>query len=227
MSDANEQTAKSPNAPTADRMAKARAAKTAKDNRIAELEAQIAALQEKAAGVQTVPEPPAARPGEYFIGGTDSAGKPVLLKRKWKRADVEKMYPPVTFAPTLSIPVSPHGVKPQWVLVPGKIVTVPSIVKDIHDAQLFSIQRQSEGYRVSDEQTKRVFDAAMNDPLKSRHFEGLKHVGYGWPMEALQAAGRGLGDSAEEMARIGWEPEVGFPGGYSGKPLPQADAKKV
>ena len=225
MSDANEQTAKSPNAPKADRMAKARAAKTAKDNRIAELEAQIAALQGQATA--PAPEPPAAKPGEYFIGGTDSAGKPVLLKRKWKRPDVERLYPTVTFAPTLSIPVSPHGVRPAWILVPGKIVTVPSIVKDIHDAQLFAIQRQSEGYRVSDEQTKRIFDAALNDPLKSRHFEGLKHVGYGWNMDALQAAGRGLGDSAEEMARIGWEPEVGFPGGYNGKPLPQADAKKV
>ena len=55
MSDANEQTAKGPSAPKADRMAKARAAKTAKDNRIAELEAQIAALQEHKSQIGEAP----------------------------------------------------------------------------------------------------------------------------------------------------------------------------
>jgi hypothetical protein len=194
-----------------------------KPDRIAQLEAQVAVLaanlKSQPAAEAPIPEAP-VKPGEYFVGGTDPAsGKPLMVKKRWTRSDVVRAYPAVEFAPAISTIVSPHGVKPVWQLEIGKIVTVPSIVKDIHDAQLFAIRRQSEGYQVSENHAKAVFDAAKNDPLKGRHFEGMRHVGYGWNAEALAAAGRGLGDSAEEMSRIGWEPEVGFPGGYNGKPI--------
>ena len=223
MSEANEPTAKSPTAPKQDRMAAARAAKKNQKDDIAELRAQIAALSERLSE-KTAPigaDAPSGEPGEYFVAGTDTqTGKPVYRKRKWTKGDVEKKYPSVTFAPTLSTPIRPHGV--TYVLEAGKIATVPSIVKDIHDQMVLAIRRQSEGYRVSAEQTSAIFEAAKNDTGKGRHFEGLKHIGYGWPLEALEAVARGLGDDAAEMERIGWEPEVGFPGGFGGKPLPES-----
>lgn len=225
MSESNEPTAPSPNAPT-DKAAKARAAKAAKkQDRTAALEAQIAELRQMisekvAPKAALVPEPPASRPGEYFIGGVDpSTGRPILQKRRWRRSDVEREYPMVEFVPQQTVIVSPHGVRPAWRLEQGKPATVPSIVKDIHDSQIVAIQRQSM-YKVSETVSKAVFEQALNDPLKGRHFEGLKHVGYGWPMEALTAVSQGRGDDAKAMEEIGWEPEIGFPGGYNGKPLP-------
>ena len=229
MSEANEPTAKSPNAPKAERMAKARAGKAEKADRLTHLETQIAALktmlesQSKAAaatgtGSDILTE---YKPGEYFVGGVDaSTGRPVMRKRRYSRSDIEKLYPAVTFAPAISLLTRPHGV--SYDLEAAKIVTVPSIVKDIHDAVVFSIRRQSEGYKVSAEQSRRVFDAAQNDPIKGRHYEPLRHVGYGWPIEALQQVAKGRGNDAKAMEEIGWESEVGFPGGYSGKPLPEA-----
>ena len=229
MSEANEPTAKSPNAPKADRMSKARAAKSVKHDRVAQLEAQVSKLttlvesQQRAAaatgtGSDILTE---YKPGEYYVGGIDaSTGRPVMRKRRYSRSDIEKMYPAVTFAPSLTLNARPHGI--SYSLEASKIVTVPSIVRDIHDAVVFSIRRQSEGYRVSDEQSKRVFDAAKSDYGKGRHFTGLEHVGYGWPIEALQMVAKGRGNDAKAMEEIGWEPEVGFPGGYGGKPLPEA-----
>ena len=229
MSEAKEPTAVSPKAPKPDRFAKARAAKADKSDRVSRLEAQIKELKElvtsqsRAAGATGVGSDILAeyRPGEYYVGGVDaSTGRQVMRKRRYTKTDVEKLYPPVTFAPIISVPVRPHGI--TYELRGSEIVTVPSIVKDIHDAMVFSIRRQSEGYRVSDEQSKRVFDAAKGDPGKGRHFTGLEHIGYGWSVEALQMVAKGRGNDAKAMEEIGWESEIGFPGGYDGKPLAEA-----
>lgn len=229
MSESNEPTATSPNAP-ADRMAKARQAKVekakaqeAEADRFAALEAQVLALAsqlkaaQSVASVETVHE--TYRPGEYFVGGVDENGKKVIRKRRWTKADIERMYPTVEFAPAITSPISPHGITYQ--VEAGKIFRGPSIVKDIHDQTVAGIQRQSM-YRVSDADSRQVFEAARNDPLKGKYFEPIKHVGYGWPLEALTAVAKGLGDDAKAMDDIGWESEVGFPGGYNGKPLPVA-----
>lgn len=233
MADANEPTAAGPNAPKQDRMAKARAAKKTKTDEVADLKAQVERLSQLVqsqyqSGERETRAPESISeeyaPGAYFVGGIDAAtGKPVTRKRRWARADVERAYPKVTFAATRDCVISPHGI--PYELVAGKVVTVPSIVKDLYDAQEFSVRRQSEGYRVSEEQSRQVFAAAKSDPFKGRHFTGLEHVGYGWPQEALDAVAHGHGDDGKTMEAIGWEPEVGFPGGFNGKPLPGVEIK--
>jgi hypothetical protein len=227
MAESNEPTATSPSAPT-DRAAKARAAKAAKragDSEIAALREQVERLSQIVASqqqsvVSIIPENvnPAHAPGAYFIAGVDESGRKVFRKRKWTRVDIERAFPVVSFAPVITEVIRPMGV--EYRLTAGAVATVPSIVKDLHDAMVLSIRRQSEGYRVSDEQSRRVFDEAKADPIKGRHYEPLKHVGFGWPIEPLTAVAQGKGDDPKTMEAIGWESEVGFPGGYEGKPIP-------
>ena len=52
-------------------------------------------------------------------------------KLGWSRADIEALYPPVTFTPTENIPVTVFG--KTWYLFADQEITVPSCVKGVYD----------------------------------------------------------------------------------------------
>lgn len=230
MTESNDPTSTGPNGQ--DKMAKARAAKAAKktlEQQLAAMQAHIDQLQaqlDKAPVVSeeyVVPGPeakPGEQPGEYVEDGKDPAtGRIIYRKRRWSRAEIERRYPQVTFTPMLTNTYKPHGITRGWDLQFGKPATVPSIVKDLHDDQLKAIQNQTEGYPgFSDTQERAAFEATRKS--HSPHFSPVKHVDFGWPEGALAAQAKmNAGAPAIDPATVGHEPEVGFPGGFNGKPL--------
>lgn len=221
MTEADEPTAKSPNAPKRGRPKKQ---STPAESAILALQQQVAALQAQLNKAPVVSESVGdgeghvMTPGEYFEDGIDAATKQTRIsKRRWSRAEIDKRYPKVTFTPMISMPVKPHGItKNGYDLFAGKEATVPSIVKDIYDNAVRSIEAQSKAYPgATQEQERAIFEAARNDPLRGRHATPLQHVGYGWSESALRAAASGTIDPTHE-------PEQGFPGGYKGAPIDEA-----
>lgn len=218
--DANEQTAKSPNAPKRGRPKKTQ---TAEASAILALQQQIAELTARLNAAPVIDDKPGEEaqpdqvPGEYYEDGKDpQTGQPRIRKRRWSRALIDQRYDKITFTPMLTVTVKPHGItKGGYVLAAGTPFTGPSIVKVIHDDQMLAIRRQSEGYPgASPEQERVIFDTARKDPLRGRHATPLQHVGTGWSESALRAAAAGTVDPTHE-------PEQGFPGGFGGKPLPE------
>lgn len=233
VTESNDPTASGPKGQ--DRMAKVRAAKAAKKqetDRISALEAHIAKLQEQLDKAPVISEEyvrpgpvakPGQQPGEYIEDGRDpSTGRVVYRKRRWSRAQIEQRYPPTTFTPMLTNTYKPHGVTKGWTIEYGKQITVPCIVKDMHDDQLKAIQMQTEGYPgFSDTQERAAFEATRKQ--KAPHFSPVKHVDFGWPEAALAAQAKmNAGAAAIDPSSVGHEPEVGFPGGFNGKPFPEA-----
>mgnify|MGYP001616853977 FL=1 len=211
MTDANEQTAKSPNAPKRGRpfgrKSPADAAILALQQQLAELKGQLG----KKEGIESViPGPevkPGQTPGRYAINVDPDSGmiKPGV-KTRWSREAILNTYQLVTFTPMVSMPVKPHGMtKGGWELIAGEAATVPSIVKDIYDNAIRAVSRQTAAYPgASAAQEQQIFDATLK--TKGPHFTPVKHVGFGWSESALQAAARGTIDPSHE-------PEVGFPQG--------------
>lgn len=223
MTESNEPTSTGPNAQ--DRMAKARAAKAAKQGdaeRIAQLEQQLReaeaklVFQREAALVAGPTAKSGQRPGTYVL---DKDGRPVN-KLRWSREIIEQTYEKVTFVPMLTISVRPHGItRGEWQLEAGKQTVVPTIVKDIHDNSLRAIQMQTEAYKGwSGDQERTAFEATRKS--KAPHFSPVQHIDYGWPLPALEAQAKiNAGADPIDPSSVGHEPELGFPGGYGGKPL--------
>jgi len=220
--DANDLTAKSPNGPKRGRPKGSK--NKFKDNETAQL---LRAMQEKIEELEgkleskgktalltdeTVVAGPEAKdgqtPGTYI---NDPKLNVPIGKVRWSRAIIEKTYPPVTFTPMMNTTVRPHGItRGEWVLAAGTPITAPSIVRDIYENSMKSLDgaRQWKGFDA--DQERAAFDATIT--TKTPHASPIKHVGVGWPESALIAGRDGKVDP-------NWEPEVGFPGGYGGKPL--------
>lgn len=221
MTESNEPTTTSPNAPKKRGRPFGKQV-TSEASAILELQKQLSELRAQMQSAPVVSPDTSAQdgqgayvPGEYFEDGIDAATKqPKISKRRWNRSLIEQRYPSVKFTPMVSMPVKPHGItRGGWDLLAGKEITVPSIVKDIYDNSILAIERQTKGYPgATQDQERAIFDAARNDPTKGRHATPLQHVGFGWSESALKAAAAGAVDPSHE-------PEQGFPGGYKGQPL--------
>lgn len=216
MTEADEPTVKSPNAPKRGRPKKQ---STPAESAILALQQQVAALTAQLNKAPVVSEEFTAgpevqvgqTPGEYVEDGKDAAtGRPVFRKRRWSRAEIERRYEAVTFTPMITMPVKPHGItKGGWELTAGQTVTVPSIVKDLYQIAMDSIVRQTAAYPgATAAQEKDIFDAALK--AKGLHYTPVKHVGFGWSESALVAAANGTIDPSHE-------PELGFPAGEAVK----------
>lgn len=105
-------------------------------NRLAQA---LAEKQEKVA------DSPKLQPGEVMQVGQDPGKQPIYSKVRWTRRDLEKKYPPVTFAPERSMIVAPHGVR--YELVVGRTITVPAAVKEVHDDITYRERQQQFIYR--------------------------------------------------------------------------------
>ena len=217
---ANEPTAPSPNAPKRGRPFGKK--QTSEASAILALQQQLADLRAEIAATPIVsdqyvtPGPEAKvgqRPGEYVEEGKDpGTGRPILKKLRWSRPMIESRYPSVTFTPMKDMDVRPHGItRGEWKLAAGQEITVPSIVKDLYENSMRAIAFQVDGYPgFSSEQERTAFEATLKK--KGPHATPVKHVDFGWSESALWAARNGTIDPTHE-------PEVGFPGGYNGRPL--------
>lgn len=70
-------------------------------------------------------------PGTYVQVGVDASGAALMRKVRWTKPMIESTYPPVTFVPMRDFTCGPHGI--IYRIEPGKMVTVPQIVKDLYD----------------------------------------------------------------------------------------------
>lgn len=134
--------------PKTDKMAAARAAKAAKKaaqpkeemvpvSMVLDLQRRLAELESKSIPT-TIPEAPPAsaenRPGSYTKVWTDKTGNDLFRKVRWNKTWMEQTYPMVTFTPSESMIVLPHGVK--YELQGAVEITVPSIVRTTFEDQL-------------------------------------------------------------------------------------------
>lgn len=143
--------------PKVDKMAKARAAKAAKQKnmvsvplslletmqkQIAQLQQQ-AALRDAAAALPDVDVPRTTEGGEERQPGTivnisSDPTRPELRKVRWTRPDLAKRYTMVELTPEMNLWVAPHGVGYQ--LLRRRKVLVPSIVRDLYEAELARLE---------------------------------------------------------------------------------------
>ena len=79
---------------------------------------------------------------ERIPGMILDAGKLTTHKLPYKRSDLERIYPMLTFTPEETIPITLQGITYQ--LEADKPITVPSAIKDIYDNYRKS-RRQSAG----------------------------------------------------------------------------------
>lgn len=179
--DPNEPLAEGTPPEPSDRMAKARAAKKSKkaaaprvdDNALAalilnlsqkvnDLEAKLAQKDaERDIDLSAIPAAKEIPPGGYFNVGT--VDRPDIYKKRWTKADLEKNYPSVTFRPIATVTVSPHGF--AYPLTQNVDVTVPSIVRDLHDEYIASQQLEGRRYRsLSFAENVALAEQAMDAP---------------------------------------------------------------
>lgn len=116
-----------------------------------QLEALLARVEkleaEKAEDIEITADLPQAQglqPGQYVnVGAPNQA--PDLRKVRWTKAAIEKAYQPVTFVPLINVTVAPHGI--PYGLRRNQQVTVPSIVRDLHDTEFHHQEHQFDRYR--------------------------------------------------------------------------------
>lgn len=164
--------------PVPDKMAKARAAKKNKAkteraedrvlatlieqmaNRITELE------RDKKDGlmeVEITSATPGAphQPGSYVQVGP--ADRPNLIKVRWTRDDVERLFEMIDFTPEQGMTVTWNGLK--YDLVRRKTVRVPVFVKELHDNEIFRQEHGNDAYRpVSLAEHANAAQRAMESP---------------------------------------------------------------
>lgn len=223
MTESTEPTAEGPNAPKKRGRPFGKKQPTSEASAILALQAELTALKAQVNKQPIVseqyitPGPVAVNgqtPGEYVEDGKDpGTGRPILKKRRWSRAEIERRYEKVTFTPMVSMPVNPHGLTggQGWNLTAGQEITVPTIVRTLYDNAMRANEFQVAGYPgFSSEQERAAFEATLKS--KGPHATPVKHVGFGWSESALRAAAAGTVDPSHE-------PERGFPGGYEGKSL--------
>lgn len=126
----------------------------------------------------TVPEATEAlRPGTYVQVGIDASGTPIMGKVRWTREWITKTYPQVTFTPTRSMRVAPHGI--AYDLAAEYEITVPQIVKDLYD----DVRRQEadHNYRYRPLAAAEDADLAVkaNELPGTKQWSRLYRAGYG------------------------------------------------
>lgn len=156
---------------------------TALLSRIQKLETQAA---EEIEISTDLPQAAALQPGQYVnIAPANQA--PDLRKVRWTRATIEKTYEPVPgFFPLINITVAPHGI--PWELHQGEVVTVPSIVKAFHDAEVQRIKHGNDHYKP--ESPMEILESIQRSKENpGQPIWGRPHiVGHGFNLGAEQAA---------------------------------------
>lgn len=164
---------------------------------IAQLRAENEALK-KGAIVDEIAQPPAAealKPGEYYNVGTPD--KPVVMKRHWTKADMEREYTMVEFRPEENMVVAPHGV--TYELTKRVQVRVPSIVMEFHDEAIARRDLESKRYRpLSMMENYALAERAMMEP-DVKHWSRLYRLPGSLHMpQAVETSP--TADAAEEIA---------------------------
>ena len=147
------------------------------------MQKQINALTQKLAEKQeaslaTLPEPTEERiPGTYLEIGKDSSGAPILGKVRWNKSWIEKVYAPVTFTPTRSMDIGPHGIMYH---VDAEVeITVPSIVKSLYDEALRIEKARQNATKPLSAQEVSDIDARANEQPGSKQYSRLYRLAGG------------------------------------------------
>lgn len=189
MSDSNEPTTTSPNAPKK----RGRPAKVKPEDgvlasliegmqrQITQLQTALAEKNAEAAAKVTVPPAPEASPerapGSYVEVARDHAGAPVYRKVRWTKPAIAKAYPSVTFEPRVTIDVAPHGV--TYHLIANQEVTVPSIVKDVYQQSIREQEARTNAYRPVSIQEKSDLETRAKMEMGTRQWSRVERLGVG------------------------------------------------
>ena len=154
------------------------------DSSIADLQRMVANLQDallqngaerterQLASLSDLPAPSDSLvPGSYVQIGVDSSQAPILGKVRWTKAWIEKSYGPVTWTPSRSMGINPHGV--QYKVEAGEEVTTPSIVKSLFDEVIRGEKGVHAATRALSAQEISDIDARANDAPGTKQYSRL------------------------------------------------------
>lgn len=131
-----------------------------------------------------LPQAVGLKPGQY-VNIAPANESPDLRKVRWTRSNIESTYTAVEFIPIIDIVVAPHGI--PWSLQASTPVTVPSIVRDLHDSEVYRRRHQYDRYRP--ESPMEILESIQRSKETPGHqVWGRVHlVGHGLAMGAEQA----------------------------------------
>lgn len=135
----------------------------------------------------TLPDGRHVKPGTIVNISADPS-KPDFRKAHWSKTDIEETYEMVTFRPEIDIVVGPHGVK--YELRRRQEITVPSIVRDYHDAEVYRIDHQYDRYRpVTLSEHAAAAEQAQSNPGQ-QVWTRVSIVGHGLDMGVRESAAK-------------------------------------